>query len=104
MRLLAILWTIGFLLAPVARPAEPEIRPRIRDLGVEPGIFAPGPLNAITDVEGVRVGHRTLIRGDPANPGYPYCVAHCGVAYQAQLPRRDRRPPPPLPYGGPRVR
>ena len=42
--------------------------------------------------------------GDPANPGYPYCVAHCGVAYQAQLPRRDRRPPPPLPYGGPRVR
>ena len=42
--------------------------------------------------------------GDQANPGYPYCVAHCGVAYQAQLPRRDRRPPPPLPYGGPRVR
>ena len=42
--------------------------------------------------------------GAPANPGYPYCVAHCGVAYQAQLPRRDRRPPPPLPYGGPRVR
>ncbi len=42
--------------------------------------------------------------GQPANPGYPYCVAHCGVAYQAQLPRRDRRPPPPLPFGGPRVR
>jgi GcrA cell cycle regulator len=42
--------------------------------------------------------------GQAANPGYPYCVAHCGVAYQAQLPRRDRRPPPPLPYGGPRVR
>jgi GcrA cell cycle regulator len=42
--------------------------------------------------------------GEPANPGYPYCVAHCGVAYQAQLPRRDRRPPPPLPFGGPRVR
>jgi len=42
--------------------------------------------------------------GNPANPGYPYCVDHCGVAYQAQLPRRDRRPPPPLPFGGPRVR
>jgi GcrA cell cycle regulator len=42
--------------------------------------------------------------GQAANPGYPYCVEHCGVAYQAQLPRRDRRPPPPLPYGGPRVR
>ncbi len=42
--------------------------------------------------------------GRPANPGFPYCVDHCGVAYQAQLPRRDRRPPPPLPFGGPRVR
>jgi GcrA cell cycle regulator len=42
--------------------------------------------------------------GDQANPGFPYCVQHCGVAYQAQLPRRDRRPPPPLPFGGPRVR
>ncbi|HWK36710.1 GcrA family cell cycle regulator [Sphingomonas sp.] len=42
--------------------------------------------------------------GDKVNPGFPYCVAHCGHAYQAQLPRRDRRPPPPLPYGGPRVR
>ncbi len=42
--------------------------------------------------------------GEPVNPGFPYCLDHCSVAYQAQLPRRDRRPPPPLPYGGPRVR
>ncbi len=42
--------------------------------------------------------------GKSANPGFPYCVEHCGVAYQAQLPRRDRRPPPPLPFGGPRIR
>jgi GcrA cell cycle regulator len=42
--------------------------------------------------------------GRQANPGFPYCVDHCGVAYQAQMPRRDRRPPPPLPFGGPRVR
>jgi GcrA cell cycle regulator len=42
--------------------------------------------------------------GNATNPGFPYCVEHCGVAYQAQLPRRDRRPPPPLPFGGPRVR
>ncbi|WP_029548643.1 GcrA family cell cycle regulator, partial [Rhizorhabdus wittichii] len=42
--------------------------------------------------------------GDPINPGFPYCLEHCSVAYQAQLPRRDRRPPPPLPFGGPRVR
>lgn len=42
--------------------------------------------------------------GQQSNPGFPYCVQHCGIAYQAQLPRRDRRPPPPLPFGGPRVR
>ncbi len=42
--------------------------------------------------------------GDVVNPGFPYCVAHCGQAYQAQMPRRDRRGPPPLPFGGPRVR
>ncbi|TXC74318.1 GcrA cell cycle regulator [Sphingorhabdus soli] len=42
--------------------------------------------------------------GVDVNPGYPYCVEHCGRAYQAQLPRGTRRPPPPLPFGGPRVR
>lgn len=42
--------------------------------------------------------------GGPINPGFPYCLDHCSIAYQAQLPRRDRRPPPPLPFGGPRVR
>ena len=42
--------------------------------------------------------------GEAVNPGFPYCVEHCGRAYQAQLPRGSRRPPPPLPFGGPRVR
>jgi GcrA cell cycle regulator len=42
--------------------------------------------------------------GEAVNPGFPYCVDHCGRAYQAQLPRGTRRPPPPLPFGGPRVR
>ena len=42
--------------------------------------------------------------GEKVNPGFPYCVPHCGRAYQAQLPRGHRRPPPPLPFGGPRVR
>ena len=41
--------------------------------------------------------------GEKVNPGFPYCVTHCGHAYQAQLPRRDRRAPP-LPFGGPRMR
>ncbi|HEY4547772.1 MAG TPA: GcrA family cell cycle regulator [Pedomonas sp.] len=37
--------------------------------------------------------------GKNVQPGFPYCSEHCAVAYQAQLPRRDRRPLPPL---GPR--
>lgn len=42
--------------------------------------------------------------GAAVNPGYPYCVEHCGRAFQAQMPRGTRRPPPPPPFGGPRVR
>ena len=38
-------------------------KPRARDLGIRIGLGAPGPLNAITDVPGVRVGHRTVVRG-----------------------------------------
>lgn len=33
--------------------------------------------------------------GKPVNPGTPYCAEHCAIAYQSQLPRKDRRPPPP---------
>ncbi|HMS20112.1 MAG TPA: GcrA family cell cycle regulator [Sphingorhabdus sp.] len=42
--------------------------------------------------------------GEAVNPGFPYCVEHFGRAYQAQLPRGVRRAPPPMPFGGPRVR
>ena len=41
---------------------------RARDLGITIGRGTPGPLNAITDVVGVRVGHRTVIRGDDGAP------------------------------------
>lgn len=51
--------------------AEPTPdRQRIRQLGIAIGQYTPGPLNAITDVAGVKVGHTTLIRGDgPLKPG-----------------------------------
>ncbi len=47
--------------------ASAQTKPRARDLGV-PFDGAPGPLNAITDVKGVEVGHTTLISGDAASP------------------------------------
>lgn len=47
-----------------------ERRMRVRDLGLIVGQYQPGPLNAITDVAGVKVGHTTLIKGDgPLKPG-----------------------------------
>ncbi len=43
-------------------------RPRARDLGIRIGSGSPGPLNAITDVVGVRVGHRSIVRGEDGDP------------------------------------
>ena len=56
----------GFLAAgPVVQSGlNAQERPRARDIGVAPGIFATGPLNAITDVAGVLVGQVTIIDGD----------------------------------------
>jgi D-aminopeptidase len=61
-------------------------RPRLRDLGVEPGILEPGPLNAITDVEGVAVGHRTLIEGEGIRTGVTAIVPHGGNVFQSKVP------------------
>ncbi len=61
-------------------------RPRARDLGVAPGIFQPGPLNAITDVPGVRVGHVTLIQGDSIRTGATAILPHGGNLFQEKVP------------------
>ncbi|NBW93090.1 MAG: S58 family peptidase [Bacteroidetes bacterium] len=61
-------------------------RPRARDLGIAPGILAPGPLNAITDVVGVRVGHVTMVRGDSVNTGATAVLPHGGNLYQDRVP------------------
>jgi len=60
-------------------------RPRARDLGVAPGVFEPGPLNAITDVGGVRVGHLTLIEGDRVRTGVTAVVPHGGNVFREKV-------------------
>jgi D-aminopeptidase len=77
-----------FLLLLVALPAAvaSEPRPRIRDLGVQPGILPTGPLNAITDVEGVRIGHRTVIRGESVRTGATAILPHGGNLFQSKVP------------------
>ena len=74
------------LLSAAAESAEREARPRIRDLGAAPGLLSPGPLNAITDVEGVRVGHRTLVRGDGVRTGVTAILPHGGNLFQEKVP------------------
>jgi D-aminopeptidase len=61
-------------------------RPRIRDLGVAPGILPPGPLDAITDVAGVKVGHQTLIRGNSVRTGVTAILPHGGNLFQLKTP------------------
>ena len=50
-----------------------------------PGVFAPGPLNAITDVTGVRVGHATLVVGDNVRTGVTVVVPHAGNVFQDKV-------------------
>lgn len=73
-------------LSPVLAQAAGEDRMRARDMGVAPGILATGPLNAITDVDGVRVGHVTLVRGRDIRTGATVVLPHGGNLYQDKVP------------------
>ncbi len=62
-----------------------QTRPRARDLGISPGVHATGALNAITDVEGVRVGHTTIVEGDRVRTGVTAIVPHGGNVFQDKV-------------------
>jgi D-aminopeptidase len=70
----------------LAASAHAEDRPRIRDLGVKVGILPAGPLNAITDVDGVRVGQVTLIRGEKVRTGVTAVLPHGGNLFREKVP------------------
>jgi D-aminopeptidase len=61
-------------------------RPRASDLGLKVGILPTGPLDAITDVAGVEVGHTTIIGGDDVRTGVTAVVAHPGNLYREKVP------------------
>lgn len=73
------------LLLAMAAASEPP-RPRAREIGLTPGILPPGKLNAITDVEGVRVGHVTLIEGESIRTGVTAILPHGGNIFQEKVP------------------
>ncbi|WP_299838500.1 P1 family peptidase [uncultured Tenacibaculum sp.] len=59
---------------------------RVRDYGIEIGVLKPGKLNSITDVEGVKVGHTTLIEGDNVRTGVTAILPHSGNIFQLKVP------------------
>ncbi len=81
---------MGLLLASLcvvgAGTSRAQPRPRARELGVAPGVFAAGPLDAITDVPGVRVGQFTLIEGEDIRTGATAIVPHPGNLFQEKVP------------------
>jgi D-aminopeptidase len=80
-------WTALAILTMVAGiAAQSEPRPRARDLGLAPGVFPPGPLDAITDVAGVRVGQVTVIEGDDVRTGVTAILPHGDNLYQDKVP------------------
>src|ERR671929_12206 len=66
-------------------PREPA-RPRARDIGLRVGVLPAGRLDAITDVEGVRVGHATLVKGDDVRTGVTAVVPHGGNLFREKVP------------------
>ncbi len=82
----AALLVTGLGLVPAMASAQEEPRPRARDVGIAPGIFAPGPYNAITDVEGVLVGHATVREGDRVRTGVTAIRPHGGNVFRDRVP------------------
>ena len=77
---------LGLLLAVTGSAEAAEARPRAREAGIAFGILPPGPLNAITDVAGVKVGHVTLIEGANIRTGVTAILPHAGNLYQHKVP------------------
>ncbi len=62
-----------------------QTRPRARELGIQPGVFEPGPLNAITDVPGVRVGQVSVVARDNVRTGVTAIVPHPGNLFREKV-------------------
>lgn len=80
--------TLSFLLALLAMSssAQAENRPRAREAGITFGVLPTGPLNAITDVAGVKVGQVTIVEGSNIRTGVTAILPHGGNLYQDKVP------------------
>jgi D-aminopeptidase len=65
--------------------ASEQHRPRARELGIHPGIYNPGPNNAITDVPGVQVGQVAIVKGENVRTGVTAVLPHAGNIFQDKV-------------------
>ncbi|HET7609149.1 MAG TPA: P1 family peptidase [Gammaproteobacteria bacterium] len=86
MRNLVCALALLFAVTTPPTPANAEHRPRARDAGITFGILPTGPLNAITDVAGVRVGQVTIVEGTNIRTGVTAILPHGGNLYQDKVP------------------
>ena len=77
---------VFILLAFLGTTASAQQRPRARDLGLIVGIFSPGTNNAITDVEGVKVGQVSIHAGDSIHTGVTAILPHGGNPFLDRVP------------------
>ena len=71
---------------PSTAQQDNEVRVRAREMGVAPGILTPGTYNAITDVDGVSVGHTTIHEGDRFRTGVTAILPHDGNLFRSKVP------------------
>jgi D-aminopeptidase len=74
------------MMAATMLEGQSNVSRRVRDLGIRPGVLPAGKLNAITDVEGVRVGQVTLIQGESVRTGVTAILPHGGNLFQEKVP------------------
>ncbi len=79
-------WLVALVAVAASGAIAAQVRPRARDLGIQPGAGSPGPLNAMTDVAGVRVGHTTVIAGDAVRTGVTAILPHGGNLFREKVP------------------
>ena len=82
----AMLHGLIAMIEPKASLAQNAARPRARDAGVIVGVLPTGPLNAITDVAGVSVGHTTLNQGADVRTGVTAILPHGGNLFREKVP------------------
>jgi D-aminopeptidase len=86
MKRLPLFTCLALLILTTSHASAEQVRPRARDLGVVVGVLSPGPLDAVTDVAGVKVGHATLVTGEDIRTGVTVVLPHSGNVFQEKVP------------------